>query len=59
MHAFGFSLCFAFYPSAVSFAAPLDAASLVQQLLGNLKLEECLANWEGKYFSFVGLELSV
>ena len=38
---------------------PLVAASPVRQLLCNLLLEKCLANWEGKYSSFVGLELSV
>jgi len=38
---------------------PLVAASPLSQLLCNLWLEECLANWEGKYSSFVGLELSV
>ena len=59
-YAFGLSLYFCFLSFCFFLCRPpLVAASPVKQLLCNLWLEECLANWEGKYSSFVGLELSV
>ena len=60
MHVFGFSLFFAFHPPAVSFAAlPWLPPPQIDSCSAILLLGKCLADWEGKYSSFAGLELSV